>query len=448
MANNEVEPADHDKAAAARAAEARVGGAVADRKAVGNGAGACQGTLQRAIEEVEKGLFPDLPRRLRDEVEPGVYNELAAYTLAVASGWAYAERDGLVKVMRYLGFGDLVGKELQVHETSEVVQNDALLVKTTVSFLQAGKVGILCFRGTEPTNVLEWLSNMSFEQDRFNSCGTVHSGFYRNLKVVLPRIQGALLSAVNGEPMSRVSTLGVIRPYVMSQLAMEERDLEKIDDFLKALLKEQSEQQKPGLQRMEALYITGHSLGAALAVLAAATIFVDPAYACIRSKVYGVYTFGQPLTGSKVFCDTCNELFGKFVFRHVYENDVVPQLPPTLYGDFYTFGQEYVSTPDGWTRKLQTPGQEVKRADTLIGSALPAALAWYLKKIPFLTRTPDLAGITRFLKEVPLLNRIPEPLLDSLLTLVRDMIVPKISVDDHQPVHYIDCSQRSLPFYK
>jgi hypothetical protein len=62
------------------------------------------------------------------------------------------------------------------------------------------------------------------------------------------------------------------------------------------------------------LFITGHSLGAALATLAAA-----------GRKVQGVYTFGSPRVGNQAFVDS---LKGTNIFRVVDDQDVVPTLPP------------------------------------------------------------------------------------------------------------------------
>jgi hypothetical protein len=45
---------------------------------------------------------------------------------------------------------------------------------------------------------------------------------------------------------------------------------------------------------MGPLYIAGHSLGAAMAVLMAVMLVTDPAYAGIVEKLRAVYAFGQP----------------------------------------------------------------------------------------------------------------------------------------------------------
>jgi len=68
------------------------------------------------------------------------------------------------------------------------------------------------------------------------------------------------------------------------------------------------------------LWITGHSLGGALALLAAAKFLHK------HKSVSGVYNFGQPKVGNFVFCDHIDERL-RF-YRYVNHNDAVPGLPP------------------------------------------------------------------------------------------------------------------------
>ncbi|MGB7086831.1 MAG: lipase family protein, partial [Phormidesmis sp.] len=70
------------------------------------------------------------------------------------------------------------------------------------------------------------------------------------------------------------------------------------------------------------LYITGHSLGGALATMAAAAL-VDHGI-----RVAGVYTFGQPRVGDRTFVNQLNLKTGSRVFRFVNNNDIVPHVPP------------------------------------------------------------------------------------------------------------------------
>jgi triacylglycerol lipase len=65
------------------------------------------------------------------------------------------------------------------------------------------------------------------------------------------------------------------------------------------------------------LWITGHSLGAALAVLAADTI-----------ETRGIYTFGLPRVGNTLFTGHYNQRFSGRSFRYVNDVDVVTHVPP------------------------------------------------------------------------------------------------------------------------
>lgn len=62
------------------------------------------------------------------------------------------------------------------------------------------------------------------------------------------------------------------------------------------------------------VFFTGHSLGAALATLAAA-----------RHTPQAVYTFGSPRVGNRAFVD---QLAGIPIFRVIDDKDIVTQLPP------------------------------------------------------------------------------------------------------------------------
>ncbi|MEO1621469.1 MAG: lipase family protein [Cyanobacteria bacterium J06632_3] len=70
------------------------------------------------------------------------------------------------------------------------------------------------------------------------------------------------------------------------------------------------------------LYITGHSLGGALATMAAAALSDN------GINVAGVYTFGQPRVGDRTFVSQLNVLTKGKVFRFINNNDIVPHVPP------------------------------------------------------------------------------------------------------------------------
>lgn len=70
------------------------------------------------------------------------------------------------------------------------------------------------------------------------------------------------------------------------------------------------------------LWITGHSLGAALATLATAKLRLEK-----DEPVNGLYTFGQPRTGDREFAKRFDADFGAQTFRYVNNNDIVTRVP-------------------------------------------------------------------------------------------------------------------------
>jgi len=71
------------------------------------------------------------------------------------------------------------------------------------------------------------------------------------------------------------------------------------------------------------IIFVGHSLGGALAVLAAGTVFMT--VPDLKSRIRAVYTYGQPLVGNSLFTDwITNELDGRRFVRVVVGDDIVP----------------------------------------------------------------------------------------------------------------------------
>ena len=75
------------------------------------------------------------------------------------------------------------------------------------------------------------------------------------------------------------------------------------------------------------LFVTGHSLGAALAALAAFRLHAE---ANIEARA--VYTFGMPRVGGQAFGDLYEPILGDRTFRLVNGDDPVPSVPPPFAG--------------------------------------------------------------------------------------------------------------------
>jgi triacylglycerol lipase len=76
----------------------------------------------------------------------------------------------------------------------------------------------------------------------------------------------------------------------------------------------------------QALFITGHSLGGALATLAAAKL------QAFGYPVQGIYTFGSPRVGDMEFFNHFSQIFPDRAFRFVNNNDVVTRIAPRSFG--------------------------------------------------------------------------------------------------------------------
>jgi len=263
---------------------------------------------------------------------PGAfYNRAAADILADVSAWAYSDCETLVDELYHRGIVDF---GTTCHEIA--VTNEAMLVVSTAYFLRSQNVAVLCFRGTEPSNAINFLTDANVQMKGFLSMGHIHGGFHRNVRAVWDDIADQIRHAL-GE-------------------------------------KEESRQ-------LRRLYITGHSLGAAMAVIAAAIIFGDERYAAWRPLVRGVYTYGQPMVGDAEFANSCSPRFGDIVFRHVYDHDLVPRMPPRTTGNFKHFGAEYVGTEKGWNPRSELSSQ----AWSALWSIPIGAAAFVFKQLPLLS---------------------------------------------------------------
>jgi triacylglycerol lipase len=135
---------------------------------------------------------------------------------------------------------------------------------------------IVAFRGTEPEVLQDWITDAKFLAPRKISTGKVHRGFLEGLQAVWPQVK------------------------------------ERIGAFQ---------------DKVQSLWFTGHSLGAALAALAVADLrLVD------KRPVHGLYTFGQPRLGDADFARAFDADFKSKAFRFVNNNDIVTRVPPRALG--------------------------------------------------------------------------------------------------------------------
>ncbi|MFI8998613.1 lipase family protein [Streptomyces sp. NPDC053542] len=196
---------------------------------------------------------------------------------------------------------------------------DAMFIASAAYLVQSQdrRVAILCYRGTQPEDMISVLTDADVAPERLSveiggATHMVHAGFYRNMRATRHAVITALNRAVEGQ----------------------------------SILPEDGDDRGNPLER---LYITGHSLGGAMAALMAVVLVNEPDYEKIAEKLEAVYTFGQPLLGDRGFalaCERTVDVRGRRflrdrLLRYVYFRDVVPHLPPRPVGEYAPFGREF-----------------------------------------------------------------------------------------------------------
>ncbi len=155
------------------------------------------------------------------------------------------------------------------------------------------------FRGTNPPEIQDWLVNLNNKSFKSKN-GGVHAGFWASYETLH-------------------------------------------DQLIEVLW-----QKNP-----KRIWVTGHSLGGALAVVCSYRLMMDEG-----KEIAGVMTFGQPRVGSPEFCKHMDlQLRGRMV-HFVNENDLVPRIPPS----FEHFGS-LVWYTGGVIRRSRPPNLMVSSGD-------------------------------------------------------------------------------------
>lgn len=195
------------------------------------------------------------------------YDARQAYCMAKAAELAYKDQGQVEATAAEWGFD-------RVRHHHSTFKPPFALSDTQAYTIASPTMVVTAFRGTEPVQLRDWLSDATTPPWPGPArTGLVHYGFAEALRAVWPSV----LAAVE-----------------------ELRDDE------------------------QTVWFTGHSLGGALAMLAAAWLhFEDP-----RLSANGVYTFGQPRTCNPALAKAYDSALGGRTFRVVNNNDVVAQVPP------------------------------------------------------------------------------------------------------------------------
>ncbi|WP_329172625.1 lipase family protein [Streptomyces sp. NBC_01477] len=190
-----------------------------------------------------------------------------AYWMARAAGLASLDRDGVEAQAHAWGF-----REVRYFESTHKMP---FPIEDTQAYVMASdRMIVTGFRGTEVAKIYDWLTDVDTPPvPGPANKGFVHYGFHQALQSVYPQVRDTIL-----------------------------------------------ELREAG----QSIWFTGHSLGAALAMLAGARLYFEAP----RLLADGVYTFGQPRTCERLLAAAHNTAFSNRCYRFVNNNDIVPHLPP------------------------------------------------------------------------------------------------------------------------
>ncbi|MFC3997351.1 lipase family protein [Nocardiopsis sediminis] len=194
------------------------------------------------------------------------YRIAHARNLAYAAKLAYGEPGQVEETAREWGFDRV--RSFEVPFTQPFPLED-----TQAYTMASDSMVVTSFRGTETKEIRDFLSDTNAALvPNPGATGRVHWGFSAALDAVYPDILAAVQEfRTNGQ----------------------------------------------------SLWFTGHSLGGALAMLAAAR-----SHFCDGMLADGVYTFGQPRTCDTALASAYDDAFTGRTYRFVNNSDVVAQVPP------------------------------------------------------------------------------------------------------------------------
>jgi hypothetical protein len=196
-------------------------------------------------------------------IKPDEFNLANARAAAWVSQLTY--EDEFEKIQRITGKWSVT--ELTRFEA--ITASVLPLSATRGLILGSSKVLFVAFAGTDPVDLANWITNFNFAADAQG----IHGGFAHALNAVWPELSALVAK---------------------SQLP---------------------------------LFVVGHSLGGALAVL-----FAERAMDELATNVAAVYTFGMPRVGGELFSRQVNDAIGSRIYRFVHGLDVVPTVPPSELG--------------------------------------------------------------------------------------------------------------------
>lgn len=227
----------------------------------------------------------------------------------------------------------------------------------TRGFVAAGRhATLLAFAGTDPLLLPNWITNLDIRKTGDNG-QRIHAGFKRAAEAVRPFVESALARHHDG-----------VRP----------------------------------------LFVTGHSLGAALALLSALWLETGRRPALALRAVYAV---GMPRVGDAGFAAACGAQLGSRLFRLVHGGDIVTGVP--LAADSYRHVGRLLHCPSGGRFAAAPPPDDWSSNEPDLARALIGRLLSDVPAAPAVPWPASAEGLRGFLLR-KLIDVIPSVLRDHL----------------------------------
>ena len=240
--------------------------------------------------------------------EPGAYSNGDAYWMAVLSGASYENTDKIKAQLQTIGLGNA---EMAFFENKKT--------DTQAFYVGTPTAGVVVFTGSRTFH--DWITDLKFSKVP-SPFGKIHLGYSESFASIWEDNTGLTIegAAKPGEG---------LRTFLMSRHS--------------------------GQAPVRPLYLTGHSMGGALATLAFVNsryeacaaghstprdnteAYVECAKEAPKLPIHAIYTFGSPRTGDKLFAslaagDGIWDASHPFVQRFVNNLDLVPNVPPRFLG--------------------------------------------------------------------------------------------------------------------
>lgn len=320
-----------------------------------------------------------------------------AKLLAYVSAWSYSDRNTFIDKLKQkpcLQGGDFV--EVSVVNDAMFVVAHAYIIRT-----RDRRRAIVSFRGTEIDRVVNWLTDAGTRKvERFDGV-EVHSGFYRNWKEVWQGSRGVEAHLLEPSKLSADYT-----GYDCAATPSPAESDEQVD--------------------LAEIYLTGHSLGGAMTIMAGLCLHQKRRENDLWSKLETIYTYGQPMAvGCGESRSVCQNRIGHKVKRYIYFNDIVPHLPPLTTGAFDHVGDEFKYMPESTLLPWPHKGEWRLRGGHLVDNVI----------------RPRTTQVFTFL------GALPFALGDFLFYNVQwaSKIKSPWSLNDHNPYFYVDSFEPDHP---